>query len=91
MPDTLVLVPTYNEIESLSAIVSRLRRAVPDADVLIIDDASPDSWGMRVIMDKLLGARAADADPAEIGPITYLLQSGSDRIRVSTREVNDDF
>ena len=45
-----------------------------------IDDASPDSWGMRVIMDKLLGARAADADPAEIGMVTYLLQSGSDRI-----------
>ena len=45
MPDTLVLVPTYNEIESLSAIVGRLRRAVPTADVLIIDDASPDGTG----------------------------------------------
>ncbi len=45
-----------------------------------IDDASPESWGMRVIMDKLLGARAADADPAEIGPLTYLLMSGSDRV-----------
>lgn len=45
-----------------------------------IDDAGPDSWGMRVIMDKLLGARAADADPAEIDQLTYLLRSGSDRI-----------
>jgi serine/threonine-protein kinase HipA len=45
-----------------------------------IDDAGPDSWGMRVIMDKLLGARAADADPAEIDPLTYLLRSGSDRV-----------
>ena len=45
-----------------------------------IDDAGPDSWGMRVIMDKLLGARAADADPAELDQLTYLLQSGSDRI-----------
>ncbi len=45
-----------------------------------IDDAGPDSWGMRVIMDKLLGARAANADPAEIDQLTYLLQSGSDRV-----------
>lgn len=45
-----------------------------------IDDASPDSWGMRVIMDKVLGARAADADPAEIDQLTYLLMSGSDRV-----------
>lgn len=61
-----------------------VRGAIPPRGALqmagCIDDASPDSWGMRVIMDKLLGARAVDADPAEIGPVTYLLQSGSDRI-----------
>lgn len=45
-----------------------------------INDAGPDSWGMRVIMDKLLGARAPDADPAELDPLTYLLESGSDRV-----------
>lgn len=45
MAETLVIVPTYNEIESLSSIVGRLRSAVPDADILIVDDASPDRTG----------------------------------------------
>ncbi len=45
MPDVLVVVPTYNEIESLEALVGRLRQAVPAADVLIVDDASPDGTG----------------------------------------------
>lgn len=41
----LVLVPTYNELESLPAILRRLRDAVPDADILILDDSSPDGTG----------------------------------------------
>lgn len=45
-----------------------------------IDDASPDAWGQRVIMRHLIGAGAASADPAEIGRLTYFLESGSDRI-----------
>ncbi|MBO1754657.1 polyprenol monophosphomannose synthase [Allobranchiibius sp. CTAmp26] len=40
-----MLVPTYNELESLPAILRRLREAVPDADVLVLDDASPDGTG----------------------------------------------
>jgi len=43
--ELLVILPTYNEIESLPAIVARVRAAVPDADVLIVDDASPDGTG----------------------------------------------
>ncbi len=47
-----------------------------------ISDAMPDAWGQRVVMQHLLGeeAKAADADPAVFGPLTYLLESGSDRI-----------
>lgn len=45
MPETLVLVPTYNERESLPGILDRIRAALPDADVLVIDDASPDGTG----------------------------------------------
>jgi dolichol-phosphate mannosyltransferase len=41
----LVLIPTYNECENLSPIVSRLRVAVPEADVLVLDDNSPDGTG----------------------------------------------
>lgn len=45
-----------------------------------IVDARPDSWGQRIIMNRLLGAPARNADPAELGLLTYLLESGSDRI-----------
>lgn len=45
MPETLVIVPTYNEIESLERIVGRLRQSVPSADLLIVDDSSPDGTG----------------------------------------------
>ena len=41
----VVLIPTYNERENLSLIVSRLRGAVPEADVLVLDDSSPDGTG----------------------------------------------
>jgi dolichol-phosphate mannosyltransferase len=47
----LVVVPTYNEIESLEAIVERLHAAVPEAGVLVVDDASPDGTGE--LADKL--------------------------------------
>lgn len=41
----LVCVPTYNERDNIEDTVGRLRAAVPDADVLIIDDGSPDGTG----------------------------------------------
>lgn len=45
-----------------------------------INDAGPDAWGQRVVMQHLLGAGARDGDPTVFGPLTYLLRSGSDRI-----------
>jgi len=41
----LVVVPTYEEARSLPGTLARLRAAVPDADVLVVDDASPDGTG----------------------------------------------
>jgi dolichol-phosphate mannosyltransferase len=41
----LVVVPTYCERQSLPGTLARLRAAVPAADVLVVDDASPDSTG----------------------------------------------
>ena len=41
----LVVIPTYNERENLPVIVGRLRAAVPAADVLVVDDDSPDGTG----------------------------------------------
>ncbi|MEE1770679.1 polyprenol monophosphomannose synthase [Streptomyces sp. JV185] len=41
----LVIIPTYNEAENIKPIVSRVRAAVPDADILVADDNSPDGTG----------------------------------------------
>jgi serine/threonine-protein kinase HipA len=45
-----------------------------------IADAMPDAWGQRVVMQHLIGSAAETTDPAELGILTYLLESGSDRI-----------
>ena len=42
---TLTIIPTYNEIDALPRTLDRLRSAVPDSDVLIVDDNSPDGTG----------------------------------------------
>lgn len=41
----LVLVPTYNERENLPLIMHRIRASVPAADVLVLEDNSPDGTG----------------------------------------------
>lgn len=43
-------------------------------------DAAPDAWGRRVILNRLLGRAGRDADTAVLDELSYLLQSGSDRI-----------
>ena len=50
----VVLIPTYNERENVSLIVSRVRAAVPEADVLVLDDNSPDGTGQ--VADQLAAA-----------------------------------
>ena len=41
----VVMIPTYNEIESLERTLREVRECAPDADVLVIDDNSPDGTG----------------------------------------------
>lgn len=43
----LVIIPTYNEVENVDMITGRLRTAVPEAHILIVDDNSPDGTGRR--------------------------------------------
>ncbi len=43
-------------------------------------DAAPDAWGRRVILNRLMGAQGRDIDPDRLDELTYLLESGSDRI-----------
>ena len=50
----LVIIPTYNEAESLPRVIERLVAAVPQVHILVADDNSPDGTG--AIADGLAGA-----------------------------------
>jgi dolichol-phosphate mannosyltransferase len=39
---TLVIIPTYLEAENIADVLGKVREAAPDADLLVVDDASPD-------------------------------------------------
>ena len=45
-----------------------------------IRDAAPDAWGRRVIINRKMGLKGIDTDTAVLDEMTYLLESGSDRI-----------
>jgi hypothetical protein len=40
--ETLVFIPAWNEEENLPPVLAELRRELPDADVLVVDDGSTD-------------------------------------------------
>ncbi len=44
-----VMTPTFNERANIDEFVRRTRAAVPDAHIFVVDDASPDGTGERVI------------------------------------------
>ncbi|MFL6240465.1 MAG: polyprenol monophosphomannose synthase [Actinomycetes bacterium] len=51
-----ICIPTYKEAENIEAIVARARAAVPEAQLLVLDDASPDGTGQ--LADRLAAADA---------------------------------
>ena len=57
----LVVLPTYNERENIVEVLRRTRAALPDADVLVVDDGSPDGT-----------AELAHAVDAELGRVEVL-------------------
>jgi len=42
---SLILIPTYNEVENIERLLHELTHSVPSADILVIDDNSPDGTG----------------------------------------------
>jgi dolichol-phosphate mannosyltransferase len=52
----VIVMPTYNERQNLEGMAGRIRESIPDADLLVVDDNSPDGTGD--LADKL-----AEADP----------------------------
>jgi glycosyltransferase involved in cell wall biosynthesis len=58
---TLVVLPTYNEIENVEPMLRTLRKVAPQCDILVVDDASPDGT-----------AALAEEVAQEVGQITVL-------------------
>ena len=60
------------------------RGAIPPLDGLslagCLRDGAPDAWGRRVIINRMFGKKGDDVDVGALDEITYLLESGSDRI-----------
>ncbi|HWC68179.1 MAG TPA: polyprenol monophosphomannose synthase [Acidimicrobiales bacterium] len=62
---TLVVVPTYDEAETIETLLRGVRAAVPHADILVVDDASPDGT-----------ADTAEIVGKEIGGVEVLRRAG---------------
>ena len=52
MPDSIVIIPTYNEKENIARIIQKVLSLEGDFDILIIDDNSPD--GTASIIKELI-------------------------------------
>ena len=70
-----VIIPTYNEIENIDSILKAVRSSVPDAELLVVDDNSPDGTGQQ-----------ADKTAAEIGRVRVLHRSGKEGLGTAYRD-----
>lgn len=68
----LVVIPTYDERENIPVALERLREHVPTADVLVVDDGSPDGTGE--LAEKIAADEAASTDATRT--IAVLHRSG---------------
>jgi dolichol-phosphate mannosyltransferase len=64
---TIVVIPTYNEAQNITELLSQIRRLQPDFDILVVDDNSPDGT-----------ARAALESAKALGKITVLRRQHKD-------------
>jgi dolichol-phosphate mannosyltransferase len=65
---TLIITPTYDEAENIVEFLERARASLPDADILVVDDNSPD--GTAAIAERAgaaLGRIAVLRRPRKIG------------------------
>ena len=54
---TIVVVPTYNEVEGISALLDAVFSHAPDVDILVVDDNSPDGTARLVTAHRAYGHR----------------------------------
>ena len=62
---TVVVLPTFNEVENIAAILAAIRANVPSADIIVVDDHSPDGT-----------AAVAETVASELGQIKLLHRPG---------------
>lgn len=72
---TLVITPTYDEVENIEEFLRRTRSAVPDADILVVDDNSPDGT-----------ADVAERLGAELGQVHVLRRGRKEGLGIAYRE-----
>jgi len=70
-----VIIPTYNEIENIDSMLSAVRSAVPDAELLVVDDNSPDGTGQQ-----------AEKTAKEIGHVRVLHRPGKEGLGTAYRD-----
>src|SRR3954470_20004067 len=71
---TVVVLPTYNEAENIVRFLHAVREAAPDADVLVVDDNSPDGT-----------AALAEGAASELGRIKVLRRAGKQGLGAAYR------
>jgi serine/threonine-protein kinase HipA len=71
-------VPLYEP--ELPLVPGTLRPAAGLTVAGCLRDCGPDSWGQRVILARHVGHLTSASDVSELSLLTYLLESGSDRI-----------
>lgn len=72
---TLVVMPTYEEAPNIVEVLTRLRAAAPQVDVLVVDDSSPDGT-----------ADLARAAGAELGRVDVLVRPKKDGLGNAYRD-----
>ena len=70
-----VIIPTYNEIENIDSILKAVRASVPDAELLVVDDNSPDGTGQQ-----------AEKTAKEIGRVRVLHRLGKEGLGTAYRD-----
>jgi dolichol-phosphate mannosyltransferase len=71
---TLIIIPTYLEAENVDEVVRQVRASAPDADVLVVDDSSPDGT-----------ADLAKKAGAEVGQVEILVLPAKGGLGVAYR------
>ena len=75
MVKVTVIIPTYNEIDNIDSILKAVRSSVPDAELLVVDDNSPDGTGQQ-----------AEITASEIGRVRVLHRPGKEGLGTAYRD-----